>query len=72
MIDLSHLDALRTRLTHERGYLASAKSDRERRLRTVWICQVEREIAAEHRHLGVDPVPELALSDDDLLAELGP
>ena len=46
MTDTSHLDALQLRLSHERSYLAAAKSDGERELRSVWIAQIEREIAA--------------------------
>ena len=65
----AHLSALRLRLSHERGYLAVAKSDSERALRTVWISQIEREIAGELAFLGTIDEP-VELSDDELLAEL--
>jgi len=71
MTDTSHLDALQLRLSHERGYLAAAKSEGERQLRTVWIAQIESEIAHELAHLGrVNPV-DVDMTDDELLAELG-
>lgn len=69
--DTSHLDALQLRLSHERGYLAAAKSAGERELRAVWIAQIEREIAREMDHLGIASVEVEAMSDDELLAELG-
>lgn len=66
----SHLNALETRLSHERGYLAAAKTDGERALRTVWIAQIEKEIANEHAFLGLTTSPAAELTDDELLAEL--
>lgn len=69
MTDTSHLDALNLRLSHERGYLAAAKSNKERALRRVWIAQIEKEIAAELAFLSKSgDLPEM--SDDDLLAAL--
>jgi predicted kinase len=71
--DRSHLDALETRLSHEREYLRAAKTDQERDLRKVWISQLQKEIADERKHIGLtdeDPLPEM--SDDELLAELDP
>lgn len=69
MVDTSHLVALNEGLSHARGRLAAAKSERERALRTVWVAQYQREIDAEMRFLGMDvTVPDI--SDDDLLAEL--
>ena len=70
MTDISHLDALQLRLSHERSYLAAAKSDGERELRMVWIAQIEREIACELEHLGIAPVDADDISDDELLALL--
>lgn len=67
MIDFSHLNALQHRLSNEQGYLAAAKTDGERELRTMWVSQIEREIAAEYAHLGITPC---TMSDDELLAEL--
>lgn len=71
MIDGSHLSALQTRLSHERGYLAAARSEKEAALRRVWIAQIEKEIAGEYRRLGITPSDDLPdMSDDELLAEL--
>jgi hypothetical protein len=50
--------------------LAAATSEKERQLRTVWVQQIEREIAGERKFLGLPPMPEIELSDDELLAEL--
>ena len=65
---MTHLSALQHRLSNEQGYLATAKSDGERRLHSVWIAQIQREIAREKVFVGAD-LPEM--SDDELLAELG-
>ena len=66
----SHLIALQTRLAHEQGYLAKAKTTGERELRTVWIAQIEKEIASEKKFLGMDEV-ECDMSDEELLKALG-
>lgn len=71
MTDLSHLNALQVRLSHERGYLTAAKATGERQLRAVWIAQIEKEIASERVFLGISPAAEIEMSDDELLAELG-
>ena len=72
MTDFSHLDALQLRLSHERGYLAKAKTENEKALRKVWIAQIEKEIASEYKFLGIAPLAlDDILSDDELLAELG-
>jgi len=70
-MDLSHLSALQHRLSHERDYLAKAKTVREQELRKVWIAQLEKEISAERKFLGLgeETAPE-DMSNDDLLAEL--
>lgn len=70
MTDFTHLDALSLRLSHEREYLAAAKSDGERALRTVWIAQIEKEIAAEYQHLGLEQPDEIEMTNEELLAEL--
>ena len=73
MTDLSHLNALRLRLSNERGYFAAAKTDGEMALRGVWIAQIEKEIDGELAFLAarghVEPVVD-DLSDDELLAAL--
>lgn len=68
--DLSHLDALTSRLAREKARLAEAKTEGARafRLRQIAVC--EKEIAAEYKFLGIDPVVSTDLSDDDLAREL--
>lgn len=68
-MDTSHLNALTTRLHNERARLAKAKTDYERKLRSGWVAQIEKEIAGEEKFLGIDPI-NLDMSDDDLLAAL--
>lgn len=68
--NIDHLSALELRLSHERTYLAAAKTTGERELRTVWISQIEREIAGEYKFLGIEQGNELEISDEDLLAAL--
>lgn len=70
MTDTSHLAALINRLGNERKYLAAAKSENEKALRKVWIGQIEKEIAAEEKFLGMAPAADFTGSDDELLAEL--
>lgn len=67
---MEHLNALQVRLSHERGYLAAAKSKNEREIRKVWIAQIEKEIAHEMNLIGGNvELPEM--SDDELMAALG-
>ncbi len=63
MPNTSHLAALHTGLAHEKGRLSKAKTDSERAIRTVWVKQLEREVADEYTFLGM-------AQDDDLLAAL--
>ncbi len=73
MVDMSHLDALRLGLSHERARLSSDRTERERELRRVWIAQHEREIAAElaFLELPADAADDRSMTDEELLAELG-
>jgi hypothetical protein len=66
----NHFSALQLRLSHEREYLARAKSEGERELRRVWIAQIEREIEGELTFLGRTAEPLEDISDDELLAAL--
>jgi len=68
-MDATHLNALHLRLSHERGYLAAAKSAKEREMRRVWIAQIEKEIAGEQRFLGIESTP-VEMTDDELIKEL--
>jgi hypothetical protein len=63
--DMTHLDALELRLSNERIRLAQSKTDQERKLRAVWIKQIEKEITAERKYDDVE-----LLSIDELAAEL--
>lgn len=67
MTDTDHLNALRFRLSNERVRLANATSAQEREIRSVWVAQIEKEIAGEERFLAAR-LPEM--SDDELLAAL--
>ena len=67
--DTSHLTAIHERLYRERRRLSEATSKQERALRTVWVAQIEKELADELAHLGLSAeVGEIG--DDELLAEL--
>lgn len=70
--DFSHLHALEHGLHNERARLASAKTEGERALRSVWIAQSEREIAQERIFLGLpaDHGDTNAMTDNELLEAL--
>lgn len=70
MTDRSHLNALELRLSHERERLAAEKRADRRKLRAVWVAQIEREIESERRFLGLNNEAVIEMSDDELLAEL--
>jgi hypothetical protein len=53
MPDTTHLVALVCGLHSERRRLASSRTEAERKLRSIWIAQREREIAAERAFLGL-------------------
>jgi len=69
-MDLSHLDALRSRLDRETRRLDAAQSDGERIFRQRQIAQCKKEIAGEYRFLGIDPIGVSTVSDAELMAEL--
>ena len=70
-LERTHLHALELRRSHEVGYRAKATTDGERKLRDVWITQIEKEIAEERKFLGLPPEEKLPeMSVDDILAEL--
>lgn len=71
MTDFSHLNALEFRLSNERIHLQNAKTVAEKDLRAVWVKQLQDEIAAEYKFLGVEPVTiDENLTMDDIFAEL--
>ena len=67
--DYSHYDALLSRLSNERDRLTRAKTNGEKELRTVWVSQLEREVADERTFLGISEIDDL--SADELLEKLG-
>jgi len=73
MTDFSHLDALQARLRSECARLKAATKSNEIEIRTVWVAQIEREIADEYRFLGIDPTVDAdiaAMSNEELLEAL--
>lgn len=46
---MTHLNALLLNLSHERTRLSNAKTDGERELRSVWVYQLEKEVAHEEK-----------------------
>lgn len=64
---MTHLHALNLNLSNERIRLSNAKTNGEIQLRSIWIAQLEKEIAEEEIFLGIN---KLDISDDDLLADL--
>ncbi len=73
MTDTTHLTALFTRLGNEKGYIRAAKSEGEIELRSVWVKQIQNEINAEEKFLGMSQTDWNAseISDEELMAELG-
>lgn len=66
-----HLDVLQLRLSNERMRLAQAKTPDEWALRTVWIAQLEKEIAGEIEFLNKQSQPVVIPDDpDELLRQL--
>ena len=69
--DTSHLVALHESRDRENARLAAATTEKERIFRLRCIAMKNKEIDAEYKFLGMNPVEDTCnLSDDDLLAEL--
>lgn len=66
---MRHIDALELRLSRERDYLRSAKTDQEKQLRQVWIDQLHKEISIEKATFSEDD-DDVAMSDDEILSAL--
>lgn len=62
---MTHLNALLLNLSNERNRLANSKTQSERELRSVWVRQLEKEVASEEVNF-----PSCNLGEDELLAEL--
>jgi len=71
-MDLSHLEAIQARIGREKARLAAATSENDRAYRQREIVAAEKELAAEYKFLGIAPLTaeEIAMSDDEILAEL--
>lgn len=63
---MNHLSILQLRLSNERMRLSQATNKGEIDLRTVWIKQMEKEIAGE-----LEFEFDNGMSDDELMKELG-
>lgn len=70
LTDFSHLNAIESRLAHERARVIEAKTEQERAWREHNVQMIERERVAELNFLG-GPVTLDDISDDELLALLG-
>lgn len=70
--DVEHLNSLRSRLSSERSRLSSATGEAEKKIRGVWVSQLEAEIRCEEEHLGLldHGRHDFELGDDELLAQL--
>lgn len=66
----SHLNALNFRLSHERERLNGETTEDGRKLRAVWIAQIEKEISVERAFLGLPSDDSVQLSDEELLKAL--
>lgn len=70
-MNTDHLNALEVNLSNERVRLYNAKTCAERDLRSVWVSQLEREVAKEKEFIGyVEPAGISGMSEDELMAEL--
>ena len=71
-MNTEHLAALINRLGNERARLRDEKPGSQgEALRKVWIKQIEAEIAAEEKFLGMTPCENREMTDDEIFAELG-
>lgn len=68
--DTSHLTVIHQRLCRDRELLATARTEKERALRVVWLAQTEKELADELAFLGMDAMPLPDMSDDELARQL--
>ena len=71
-LNFLHLDALHAQLGHERARWCMARTTAERESRRVTVAGIEREIQGELEFLGFKKLTpaELAMTDEELLAEL--
>ena len=64
-MNTSHLDSLKTHLSHEQDRFLRETNPKRKILRGVWVKQLQKEIDDEHKFLGIKLTP--VLSDDDLV-----
>ena len=69
-MDMTHMNALLLGLSNERARLEEETTEQGRKLRTVWVKQIEKEIEGEREFLGLDKEKEFEGSDEELLSEL--
>ena len=67
---MTHMNALLLGLSNERARLEEETTGQGRKLRTVWVKQIEKEIEGEREFLGLDKEKEFEGSDEELLSEL--
>ena len=66
---MDHLSALELRASHEREHLRSAKTEKEKDLRQVWLDQINKEIRIEKERFSDDD--EMSeMTDDEMLEAL--
>lgn len=71
MRDTTHLVALLEGLSKEKARLSAARKPSEIAIRSVWVSQLESEVANEYKFLGMTPDSELPeMSDNELLVAL--
>jgi hypothetical protein len=63
---VTHLDSLQLLLSNERIRLCNAKTEGERKIRKVWVAQLEKEVQGEK-----DFIASQDIAVDELLAALG-
>jgi hypothetical protein len=63
---MTHLDSLQLLLSNERIRLGNAKTEGERKIRKVWVAQLEKEVQGEK-----DFIASQDIAVDELLAALG-
>lgn len=70
-MDTTHLSALELRLSHERAFMFEEKTEAGKWMRSVWMKQIEKEIAEERKFLGLKEQKAISeISNDELRDEL--
>lgn len=69
-MNMTHLDALELRLSHEKARAFQETNSKALRMREVWIAGIKKEIADEKAFLGIKDEPEIEMTDAELLSAL--